>query len=72
MDLEDTAGIPEKNIVLIVSGYNDDKSRERSMGMSVYREELDSLPKFEDFAVLMWDGGGVRYETPEAYECYSL
>lgn len=72
MDLEAAAGIPGKNIGLIVSGYNDDKSRERSMGMSVYREELYSLPKFEGFAGPMWDGDGVRYETPEAYESYSL
>lgn len=71
MNLEDAMGIPGKNAGLIVSGYTDNRSGECNMGVLVYREELDNLPKFEGFLGPMWDGDRVRYETQEVYDALS-
>lgn len=70
MDLEEAVGISGKNTGLVVSEYTEDKSRERSMGMLAYREELDNLPRFDGFVGSMWDEDKVRYETYELYKSY--
>ena len=34
---------------------------------ALYRAELDNQPMLEGFVGPMWDGGKLRYETPEIY-----
>ncbi len=35
------------------------------------RDELQGHPVFRGWHGPMWDGGAIRYESPEAYEHYS-
>lgn len=54
-----------------IKGYSEDLSEERAKGYCVHRAELDNQPEFEGFLGPMWDGGMLRYETPEIYDILS-
>lgn len=45
-----------------------DLSEIRKIGVGLlYRAELDNQPMLEGLVGPMWDGGKLRYETPEIY-----
>lgn len=54
-----------------VVGVTEDLSEIRAKGGMVCRAELDNQPIIEGFYEPMWDGGMLRYETPELYNLLS-
>lgn len=63
MNVEDLA----KHYKII--GYTEDLSEIRKLGVGLlYRAELDNQPMLEGLVGPMWDGGKLRYETPEIYK----
>ena len=44
---------------------------ERERGACVPRAELDNLPLVDGYLGPMWDGGMLRYETQDVYDCLS-
>lgn len=62
MNVEDLA----KHYKII--GYTEDLTELRKMcAGALYRAELDNQPMLEGLIGPMWDGGKLRYETPEIY-----
>ena len=52
-----------------IIGYTEDLSEIRKIGVGLlYRAELDNQPMLEGLVDPMWDGGKLRYETPEIYK----
>lgn len=51
--------------------HTDDLSAERKRGAWVHRAELDNQPMVDGYLSPMWDGGMLRYETPEVYDMLS-
>ena len=49
----------------------EDLSEYRKRGAWVHREELDNQPMVDGYLSPMWDGGMLRYETPEVYDMLS-
>ena len=50
-------------------GYTEDLTEIRKLGVGLlYRAELDNQPMLEGLVGPMWDGGKLRYETPEIYK----
>lgn len=53
-------------------GKSADLSAERAKGYCVHRAELDNQPTILGrYVGPMWDGGCLRYETPEVYAMMS-
>lgn len=51
-----------------IIGYTEDLTEIRKLGVGLlYRAELDNQPMLEGLVGPMWDGGKLRYETPEIY-----
>ena len=51
--------------------FTEDLSEVRARGGCVHRAELDNHPKVDGYLSPMWDGGMLRYETPEVYDMLS-
>lgn len=51
--------------------HTEDLSEIRNHGGCVHRQELDNQPKVDGYLGPMWDGGMLRYETPEVYDMLS-
>ena len=51
--------------------HTEDLSAERARGSWVHRKELDNQPMVDGYLSPMWDGGMLRYETPEVYDMLS-
>lgn len=51
--------------------FSTDFSKERAMGATVPRKELDNQPQVDGYLGPMWDGGKLRYETQEVYNLLS-
>ena len=51
--------------------FTEDLSKIRERGGCVHRAELDNQPMVDGYLSPMWDGGMLRYETPEAYDMLS-
>lgn len=49
----------------------EDLSEVRARGGLVHREELDNQPMVDGYLSPMWDGDGIRYESPEVYDMLS-
>ena len=60
-----------EDIPFEIKGYTEDLSELRAQGRCVHRKELDNQPIFDGFLGPMWDGGILRYETPEIYDMLS-
>lgn len=51
--------------------YTEDLTEYRKRGAWVHRAELDNQPMVDGYLSPMWDGGMLRYETPEVYDMLS-
>ena len=52
-----------------IIGFTEDLTEIRKLGVGLlYRAELDNQPMLEGLVGPMWDGGKLRYETPEIYK----
>ena len=51
--------------------YTEDLTELRNRGAWVHRAELDNQPLVDGYLSPMWDGGMLRYETPEVYDMLS-
>ena len=51
--------------------FTEDLSEIRARGGCVHRAELDNQPMVDGYLSPMWDGGMLRYETPEVYDMLS-
>lgn len=51
--------------------FTEDLSELRAKGNCVPRAELDNQPMVDGYLSPMWDGGKLRYETPEVYRAMS-
>lgn len=52
-------------------GRVSDETETRAKGGLTHRKELDNAPIFKGFYSPMWDGDGLRYETPAVYDMLS-
>ena len=50
---------------------SEDCSALRARGILCHRAELDNQPMVDGYYSPMWDGGMLRYETPEVYDMLS-
>lgn len=53
------------------TGKSKDFSEYRGKGGCVPRKELDNQPILPGYCGPMWDGDGLRYDTPEIYNLLS-
>lgn len=51
--------------------HTEDLTEYRKRGAWVHRAELDNQPMVDGYLSPMWDGGMLRYETPEVYDLLS-
>lgn len=58
--------------LLLCNGkHSADLSRERDAGGCVHHAVLDNCPMVDGYLSPMWDGGELRYESPDVYEVLS-